>query len=98
MITYTTQTDMELAALLQTGDEGAFKAIYQKYWDKLLVIAGKRLGDIDDAEEAVQEIFLNLWKRRERFELKVGFENYFAVAVKFEVINRLAKKIAGAAA
>jgi len=92
MTTYTTQNDMELAALLQTGDEGAFKAIYQKYWDKLLAIAGKRLGDIDEAEEAVQEIFLNLWKRRERFELKVGFDNYFAVAVKFEIINRLAKK------
>lgn len=92
MITYTTQTDLELAVLLQTGDEGAFKVIYQKYWDKLLAIAGKRLGDIDEAEEAVQEIFLNLWKRRESFELKVGFENYFAVAIKFEVINRLAKR------
>ncbi|WP_316825451.1 RNA polymerase sigma-70 factor [Pedobacter miscanthi] len=89
---YTTQTDMELAALLQTGDEGAFKMIYQKYWDKLLVVAGKRLGNIDEAEEAIQEIFLNLWKRKERFELKVGFDNYFAVAVKFEVINRLAKR------
>ncbi|WP_426328740.1 RNA polymerase sigma-70 factor [Pedobacter sp. R-06] len=92
MTTYTTQTDMELAALLQTGDEGAFKVIYQRYWERLLVFAGKRLGDTDEAEEAVQEIFLNLWKRREQFKLKVGFENYFAVAVKFEVINRLAKR------
>lgn len=92
MITYNGLTDTELADLLRTGDAAAFKVIYQKYWDKLLVVAGKRLNDIGDAEEAIQDIFLNLWRRRESFQLKVGFDNYFAVAVKFEVINRLAKR------
>lgn len=92
MITYAKLADMELAALLQAGDEAAFKVIYQKYWDKLLVVAGRRLGDIDEAEEALQDIFLNLWKRRDKFHLKVSFDHYFAVAVKFEVINRLAKR------
>lgn len=92
MIMYNTLTDMELADLLRTGDETAFKVIYKKYWSKLLVVAGRRLDNIDEAEEAVQDIFLNLWKRRESFRLKVGFDNYFAVAVKFEIINRLAKR------
>lgn len=92
MIKYSAATDMELADLLRAGDDVAFKVIYQKYWDKLLVVAGRRLSDIDEAEEAIQDIFLNLWKRRESFQLKVGFDNYFAVAVKFEVINRLAKR------
>lgn len=92
MVSYSGLTDRELADLLRTGDEAAFKVIYKKYWDKLLVVAGRRLNDIEEAEEAVQDIFLNLWKRRESFQLKVGFDNYFAVAIKFEVINRLAKK------
>lgn len=46
-----------------------------------------------EAEEVVQDIFLNLWRKRETFELKVSFENYLAVAVKFEVINRRAKRV-----
>src|SRR5690606_35595097 len=46
-----------------------------------------------EAEEVVQDIFLNLWRKREAFELKVSFENYLAVAVKFEVINRRAKRV-----
>lgn len=92
MVTYNDLTDMQLADLLKAGDNAAFKVIYQKYWDKLLVVAGRRLNDIGDAEEAIQDIFLNLWKRRESFQLKVGFDNYFAVAVKFEIINRLAKR------
>lgn len=92
MTLYAKLTDIELAALLQAGNEGAFKVIYQKYWDKLLVVAGRRLGNTDEAEETIQDIFLNLWKRKERFQLKVSFDHYFAVAVKFEVINRLAKR------
>jgi len=74
MIKYSAATDMELADLLRAGDDVAFKVIYQKYWDKLLVVAGRRLSDIDEAEEAIQDIFLNLWKRRESFHLKVGFD------------------------
>jgi RNA polymerase sigma-70 factor (family 1) len=92
MINYNALTELELADLLRTGDEVAFSMIYKKYWDKLLVVAGRRLNDLAEAEEAVQDIFLNLWKRREGFKLRVGFENYFAVAVKFEIINRLAKR------
>ncbi|MCC8426875.1 RNA polymerase sigma-70 factor [Mucilaginibacter sp. UR6-11] len=92
MITYSGLSDRELADLLRIGDDAAFKVIYQKYWGKLLVVAGRRLNDIEEAEEAVQDIFLNLWKRRESFNLKIGFDNYFAVAIKFEVINRLAKR------
>ncbi len=85
-------TDHELAAMLKNSSETAFGFIYKQYWHKLLAIAGNRLNDAEDAEEVVQNIFLNLWKRRETFVLKVGFENYFAVAVKFEVINQLAKQ------
>lgn len=92
MIMYNALTDMQLADLLRSGDEAAFKIIYKRYWKKLLVVAGKRLDNINEAEEAVQDIFLNLWKRRQGFHLKVGFDNYFAVAVKFEIINRLAKR------
>lgn len=93
MVSYSTLNDFELADLLKIGDDAAFKFIYKNYWDKLLVVAGKRLNDVAEAEEAVQEIFLNLWRRREALKLRVGFDNYFAVAVKFEIINRLAKRV-----
>jgi RNA polymerase sigma-70 factor (family 1) len=92
MIDHTKISEIELADLLRSGDEMAFSMIYKKYWEKLLVIAGRRLNDLAEAEEAIQDIFLNLWKRRATFKLQVGFENYFAVAVKFEIINRLAKR------
>ncbi len=79
--------------MLQVSDSNAFKLIYDRFWNKLLVVAAKRLGSMPEAEEVVQDIFLNLWRKRETFQLKVSFENYLAVAVKFEIINRRAKRV-----
>lgn len=92
MANYTTYSDSELLALIKEEDEGAFYTVYKRYWDKLLVVAGKRLNDKDEAEAVLQDVFLNLWRRKNTLELRKGFDNYFSVAVKFEIINRLAKR------
>lgn len=93
MSPYNAITDQELADCLRSGDEAAFKFIYDKYWTKLYFVAAKKLNDTDEAEEVIQDIFLNLWKKRGTFQLKVGFENYLAVAVKFEVFKHRAKRV-----
>ena len=92
MADYSKYTDHELLALIKKGDEQAYAIVFRKYWDKLLVVAGRRLNDQDEAEEVLQDIFLNLWKRRQKLELRVGFDHYFAVALKFVIINRLARQ------
>ena len=92
MASYATLSDQELADLLRHGNETVFKIIYDRFWSKLYFVASKRLNDPAEAEEAVQDIFLNLWKNRETFQLKVNFENYLAVAIKFQVIKRRAKR------
>jgi RNA polymerase sigma-70 factor (ECF subfamily) len=92
MNSYNALTDLELKSLLNTGDEAAFAAIYSRYWKRIFAIASKRLGDEADAEEVVQDIFCNLWRKREKFELSTGFENYFAIAVKFEVLDVMRKR------
>ncbi|TCC88983.1 RNA polymerase sigma-70 factor [Pedobacter hiemivivus] len=92
MASYASLSDQELADLLRHGNETVFKIIYDRFWSKLYFVASKRLNDPAEAEEAVQDIFLNLWKNRESFQLKVNFENYLAVAIKFQVIKRRAKR------
>jgi RNA polymerase sigma-70 factor (family 1) len=84
--------DLELALHLKEGNSSAFTVIYERYWKQLFVIASKRLGDEDEAEEIVQEIFLNLWRRRETFNLTTGFANYLAIAVKFEILDAMRKR------
>jgi RNA polymerase sigma-70 factor (family 1) len=81
-----------LLPLLRDSNEGAFTEIYQRYWDKLFVTAMHRLGNMDEAREVVQDVFCNLWRRRDTLRLEYSLNTYLSVAVKYEVLNRLAVK------
>lgn len=91
---YNTYGDHELVLLLKDDDQEAMRAIYDRYWDKLLAVAVNRLGIEQEAEECVQDVFLSLWKRREGLVLKHELSTYLWVAVKYQVINRLDKRYA----
>lgn len=90
MSAYNEFNDQQLADLLRSDDELAFKFIYDKFWEKLFYVAAKRLNDESEAEEAVQDIFVNLWRRRSTLQIKVSFESYLAGAIKFEVLKKRA--------
>jgi len=84
--------DSKLKNSFDLNNEAVFVEIYNEHWNKIYRIAKSRLNCPHEAEEVVQDIFLGLWKNRESFVLAKGFENYFSIAVKNQIINRLAKK------
>jgi len=85
-------TDLELIALIDKDNREAFTALYQRYWDKIFAVAIHRLGNEEEAEEIVQEIFLSIWTRRKNLKLTHSLATYLSVAVKYKVINHLARK------
>jgi RNA polymerase sigma-70 factor (ECF subfamily) len=84
-------SDVELVRALQTGSATAFKIIYERYWKLLLAMAFNRLNDKQASEEAVQDVFLSLWARREEVDI-VSLPAYLATAVKFTVLRQLDKE------
>jgi len=58
------------------GDAAAFDTLYHMYSKKLYYFAFGLLKDKDSAGEMVQEVFVNLWDRREQVDPKLSFENY----------------------
>lgn len=87
MSSYKALSDNELIQLLKSDDELALSEMYLRYWDKLLVVAGNRIDDYALAEEAVQDVFISLWKRRHALELTHALSTYLAVAIKYRVIR-----------
>ncbi len=87
MISYIKYTDEELTDLLRTGDELAYQELYNRYWDVLLDTAFKRISSIELAEEIVQDIFVNLFIRRESLTIKSSFEGYLKNALKYKVFD-----------
>ena len=84
-------SDNELLSLLKEGDRNAFTTLYNRYWDKLYAVAFNRLADEFEAEEAVQNIFLDLWKRKETITLTHTLSTYLSAAIKYHVFTRLAQ-------
>src|SRR5579862_8502546 len=81
-------SDCQLIDLLKHGKEAAMTEIYERYWNKLFVIAHNRLNDKSEAEEVVQDVLFSIWKRRAKLQIQYTLNTYLSVAVKYQVINR----------
>jgi RNA polymerase sigma-70 factor (family 1) len=92
MASYELYNDKELVSLLQKDDEKAFAELYERYWKKLFFLAGKKLADPYEAEHIVQDVFLDLWRRRDSLDIQESVAGYLVVAVKYRVINAQARR------
>ncbi|HVU53875.1 MAG TPA: RNA polymerase sigma-70 factor [Puia sp.] len=88
---YRKYTDKQLLALLPQNDEAAFSAIYDRYWERLFVIAYNRVKDTPTSEDIVHDVFAGLWANRASIDID-ALENYLAVAVKYAVLTKLKKQ------
>jgi len=87
---YTAYDDEALVYLMSQGDEAAFTEIYDRYWKRIFALAASKLDDLALAEDLVQDLLGDLWRRRSEIELTGKLETYLAVALKYKVINALA--------
>ncbi|MFT3823889.1 MAG: RNA polymerase sigma-70 factor [Chitinophagaceae bacterium] len=92
MIEYTNLDDNSLVHLLKANDNEAFAEIYRRFWKKLFTVAAHKLQHLAEAEEVVQDIFLDLWNRRDALHISHSLGTYLAAAVKYKVLNVLAKR------
>ena len=69
-------------------DEEAFLRIYDEYWYKIFLVAYKRLGKKDIAEELTQDLFLKLWEKRHTLKPQ-NISSYLFVSIKNSVIDHI---------
>src|SRR5688572_1109287 len=77
---------------LSESDYKAVSTIYNKYWKLLFSVACKKLGNSAEAEEIVQDIFLDLWNRRNTIQLDSNLSSYLSVSVNYKVLRILARR------
>ncbi|MEM6736945.1 MAG: RNA polymerase sigma-70 factor [Bacteroidota bacterium] len=66
-----------------------FELIYRTYVAKLCRIAYNQTNDESTAQSMVQNVFAQLWERRESLKLQGPIENYLVRAVKLAVMDHL---------
>ena len=74
-------TDEVLLQLLRLGNESALGALYDRYGKTAYSLAYRVLGDVHAAEDAVQEAFINIWRRAGSFSAARGTARTWIMAV-----------------
>jgi RNA polymerase sigma factor (sigma-70 family) len=74
------------------GDKAAVQDCLNNYGGLVWSLARRMLPNTDDAEDAVQEVFIDIWKNADRFDEKVASETTFvAMIARRRLIDRVRK-------
>ena len=72
MGTVITYTEHELVSLLKSRDSKAFSYLYDHYSGALNSIILQILNDVDLANDVLQEVFINIWRKIESYDQTKG--------------------------
>jgi RNA polymerase sigma-70 factor (ECF subfamily) len=82
--------DRELLAQVARGDVGALRRLYDEHAARAMAIAFRVLRDPAEAEDVVQETFLELWRRSAQFDAGRGGAAAWVVTIaRSRAIDRL---------
>ena len=75
------------------GDQSAVQDCIDRYGGLVWTLARRRLASREDAEDAVQEVFVDLWRSADRFDPRMGEEiTFVAMITRRRVIDRLRRR------
>ena len=84
--------DRMLLRKAKRGDKRAFDALYAKYVDTLLTVGRNLLGNADEAEEVVQDVFTSFVESLDSFELRGSLKGFLAICVANRARDRLRRR------
>ncbi len=78
---------------LTRGSERAFEQLFHMYYPRLNRYAQTFLHNQSEAEDLVQDVFVQIWDRREEVNSEKHFASFIFTLVKNRCLNSLKKKI-----
>ncbi len=84
-------TDIDLVKRLQENEEQALTIIYKRYWEIMYLAAYNLVKDRSVCEDIVQEVFISLWQRREKLQIKSSLKSYLYTSTVYKVYDHFNK-------
>ena len=85
-------SDEDLVERAQQGEYAAYEEIVRRYQDKAFRLAYSLMKDESDAQDVVQEAFLNMYRKLDTFEGKSQFGSWMYRVVTNAALMRLRKQ------
>jgi len=79
----------DLLVRLRAGDHEAFETIFRTHYPQLVSLAESMLRQRATAEEVVQDVLLELWRRRESLVVEESLRAYLFRATRNRVLNEI---------
>ena len=92
----TNTDDRRLAAACAAGDTKVFEEIYRRFGDRMKSVAWNHLGNISDAEDAVQDTFLKVHRSASTYTGEASFSTWlFRILVNtcFDALRKRKRRI-----
>lgn len=80
-------SDDELLVAFQSGDQKAYKQIYDRYWQLLYRHSCNMMRNDEEAKDVVQEVFTTLWMKKA--EIRAPVAAFLYTASRNRILNRL---------
>jgi len=90
------QGDEKLIAMCRSGNPGAFETIVDRYQGRLLGFCRQMLGSTEDAEDVLQEVFVNAYRAMLADEREINLRPWLYRIARNRCLNYLRKPKADA--
>ncbi len=90
------QGDEKLIAMARSGNPGAFETIVDRYQGRLLGFCRQMLGSTEDAEDVLQEVFVNAYRAMLADEREINLRPWLYRIARNRCLNHLRKPSADA--
>ncbi|RAJ79203.1 RNA polymerase sigma-70 factor (ECF subfamily) [Chitinophaga dinghuensis] len=82
----------EIVKGIRTRNKAVFEAVFKQFAPSMYNIAVRYVKDEDNANDMVQDVFLNLWKNAENLDERAPIQHYLARATVNTCLNSIKKE------
>lgn len=84
--------DIRLMLRFQNGEEGCFEELVERHKQRVLNIAYRYVGNIHDAEDIAQLVFISIYKAKKRYAPRAQFITWLYTICKNTCLKTFRKK------
>src|SRR5512133_2126109 len=84
--------DAALMLAFQQGDEGAFRTLFERHARAMFAFCHHFVRDAARAEELAQDVFVNLYRARDRYRPSARFKTFLYRVASNHCLNELRRR------
>lgn len=81
--------ELVLLSLIKSGNISVFEKLFNTHYAALCIYARKIVGDIDEARDIVQNIFVTIYDKHDTLEINTSIKSYLYRSVYHACLNHL---------